>query len=659
MENTSSSRPQSQISGHLSEASTSNKAPNTSPLPHTAQQNRTMSTQSLNKHDYIATGQINGKIEDGDLKFERLKDLPEETLLPKVQELVAYLQRMEEYHRGDGMRVQKMLGDMYWDYTSLRETIGDALAKEGYAGASMKMLKTLNSIGIFKNDDVWFPTYYAYNTLWNFSDASSKLAQSLAENDAVRLLTLNCGHKPYLSAIHSKNVYYVLKASLSILHNIAKNPSVKHLFEENKTSEIIMPFIKSEDEMLKILAMLTLAYIVDEEDNSTLIDDTGVIKCVVNWIDKALDQQRRRYKGFTPTELTEGLDKLAVNDKNKMKIIEEGALPLFIKMLQTDDVHEQSACARCIWTLSFDKDARKKIVEFPELVQTLEKFTDSANKNLQKNASGALWILNGENEASKAATRPKSAAASRTKGHIFLSYSWSDKEIAYQIRDRLRAEGYAIWIDVERMGGSTLEAMADGIENSAVVLICMSEKYKQSPNCRTEGEYTFQLRKEYIPLMMQKKYRPDGWLGAILGAKLYFDFSGKYPLEKSFQGLLKELRGRGQVTPGNTPTGDSTDGPLIQSSSTSNHASPSTPSHHHTVNNNILNMGQEEVAKWLRTIKLNECIPTFNQFDGKLLLQLRDMRQEAPEFFYQCLEKKLNMSLIEILKFTKALEELH
>ena len=69
----------------------------------------------------------------------------------------------------------------------------------------------------------------------------------------------------------------------------------------------------------------------------------------------------------------------------------------------------------------------------------------------------------------------------------------------------------------------------------------------------TEAEYTFQLRKDYIPLMMQKKYRPDGWLGIVLGAKLYFDFSGKYPFDKSFQGLLKELRGRGKVTPGHTP----------------------------------------------------------------------------------------------------------
>ena len=79
---------------------------------------------------------------------------------------------------------------------------------------SMKMLKTLNGIGIFKNDDVWFPTYYTYNTMWNFTDASNKLAQALADNDAVRLLTLNCGHKPYINAIHSKVIYHYMSMNV-------------------------------------------------------------------------------------------------------------------------------------------------------------------------------------------------------------------------------------------------------------------------------------------------------------------------------------------------------------------------------------------------------------------------------------------------------------
>ena len=40
------------------------------------------------------------------------------------------------------------------------------------------------------------------------------------------------------------------------------------------------------------------------------------------------------------------------------------------------------------------------------------------------------------------------------------------------------------------IAGSTLEAMALAVEKAAVVLICMSQKYKESPNCRTGEQGT-------------------------------------------------------------------------------------------------------------------------------------------------------------------------
>ncbi len=57
----------------------------------------------------------------------------------------------------------------------------------------------------------------------------------------------------------------------------------------------------------------------------------------------------------------------------------------------------------------------------------------------------------------------------------------------------------------------------------------------------TEAEYAFSKRKEIVPLLMEPGYRPDGWLGMILGAKLFFDFSGKYTFASRFDGLKKEV----------------------------------------------------------------------------------------------------------------------
>ena len=57
--------------------------------------------------------------------------------------------------------------------------------------------------------------------------------------------------------------------------------------------------------------------------------------------------------------------------------------------------------------------------------------------------------------------------------------------------------------------------MAAAVENSCAVLICMSEKYKQSNNCRAEAEYAFNLNKPIIPLIMQANYKPDGRINSL------------------------------------------------------------------------------------------------------------------------------------------------
>ena len=66
-------------------------------------------------------------------------------------------------------------------------------------------------------------------------------------------------------------------------------------------------------------------------------------------------------------------------------------------------------------------------------------------------------------------------------------------------------------------------------------------KKKQSPNCRAEAEYAFNLRKPIIPLILQKNYMPDGWLGIILGAKIFINFS-KYDFDECMRKLKVEIK---------------------------------------------------------------------------------------------------------------------
>ena len=66
--------------------------------------------------------------------------------------------------------------------------------------------------------------------------------------------------------------------------------------------------------------------------------------------------------------------------------------------------------------------------------------------------------------------------------------------------------------------------MAKGIEESWCILICMSSKYKESINCRSEAEYVLQIKKPYVPLIMEKSYKPDGWLVFTFHSLLLYKF---------------------------------------------------------------------------------------------------------------------------------------
>ena len=63
--------------------------------------------------------------------------------------------------------------------------------------------------------------------------------------------------------------------------------------------------------------------------------------------------------------------------------------------------------------------------------------------------------------------------------HVMLSYSWHYQDLIFKIRDALKHSGYKVWIDVDNLGGSMLEGMALAVENSAVVLVAVSQKYKK------------------------------------------------------------------------------------------------------------------------------------------------------------------------------------
>ena len=139
-------------------------------------------------------------------------------------------------------------------------------------------------------------------------------------------------------------------------------------------------------------------------------------------------------------------------------------------------------------------------------------------------------------------------------GHIMLSYNWGTKELVRKLKKELQVAGLKTWMDEENLGpGDLYEALAEAVENSKYVLFCYSEGYKKSAACRSEAEYADKLGKSVLFVRCQKCYKPDGWLGFMLGNKLYYDVTGDDAKFKSvFKQIIDHLNKLNSPT--NTPT---------------------------------------------------------------------------------------------------------
>jgi len=95
---------------------------------------------------------------------------------------------------------------------------------------------------------------------------------------------------------------------------------------------------------------------VTEEENEHLNSDETSFVFLYKVLVSSLKGPEHRSKvyGFTSEEIVVSLNKLAANDANKQRIVNNGFLPLYVQMLQSNfTIAEQTAAAQGLWTLAF------------------------------------------------------------------------------------------------------------------------------------------------------------------------------------------------------------------------------------------------------------------------------------------------------------------
>lgn len=361
--------------------------------------------------------------------------------------------------------------------------------------------------------------------------------------------------------------------------------------------------------------------------------------------------QETRYDAY---EIVAAINRLAVNDVNKELLGEAGAIDLYLAMLSDNSIENQRIAASGLWVLAFNRSNRIRMRGSELCLRMLNNLAvNGADEGIRRAARAAEFVLRFESP------EPGRRAFCENVPHVMISYNHSTQPVMLKLYRFLQSRGYNVWMDVDHMRGSTLDAMALAVERCEVMIVGVCQRYQDSSSCRTEGDYAYQLRKSIIPVNLERDFRPSGWLGCLLGTKLSYDLWDETRLEQQMERVAFDLGDRCRlpsepytnllnVTPMRQPDPNSTGSAAVAA--------------HLGVTRNVTprvteNWTKEQTMEWLAD---NGISPQgfLLDLDGKLLVQLRKMYQSTPETFYRVLKSDLDYDVIAALRLANMLDDL-
>ena len=116
--------------------------------------------------------------------------------------------------------------------------------------------------------------------------------------------------------------------------------------------------------------------------------------------------------------------------------------------------------------------------------------------------------------------------SAQEKYDIMISYCEDDKDICYKIYNRLMASDFhRISFDNDNLHSLDPKLMAETVERSAIIVLCFSNKYRDSHACRLEAEYAKKRKRPIIGVKLDHHYDPTGWLTHVIDKDEFIDFT--------------------------------------------------------------------------------------------------------------------------------------
>ncbi|CAF1488109.1 unnamed protein product, partial [Didymodactylos carnosus] len=267
-------------------------------------------------------------------------------------------------------------------------------------------------------------------------------------------------------------VYYCI----GYLYSLTFVPTLLNVIEQKSLKQILLRYINVKHaEHVQFNAYRILAVLMNEDDIKTLTKPREITALFKSFLEKLIDDP---YRQLRLRNTLVCLKTLVQHDEIKHEMVEQDVLPLLIRCAtepKFDVVQRQKHSLGLLWAMTFNEEATIILKEDQKFMVHVKSLLRSVEQDLRKVADGIVWKLDKEAQFMAKQEHNQSAiqvlASPSYKYDIMISYSHNDKDLCCQIRDKLIADGYRVWFDRDHLSGSIMQAMADAIENSYLVLI--------------------------------------------------------------------------------------------------------------------------------------------------------------------------------------------
>ncbi len=125
--------------------------------------------------------------------------------------------------------------------------------------------------------------------------------------------------------------------------------------------------------------------------------------------------------------------------------------------------------------------------------------------------------------------------------YIFISYSHDDRETVEKLANRLKEEGFCVWVDYENIRGHFFsDDIKNGIRECTVFLQCLSKSYITKPYCEKENKLADDENKNWLAVAIDDVNKNENPNAFPYGGNVYGYGKGiGNNFEECFSSILK------------------------------------------------------------------------------------------------------------------------